>query len=380
VLNVKLTVRIAAVLLPTAMLGTLNTVGAVASTRPFGWPLGVVAAARPFGGPPLGVATVATMIPGSDMQREVSAVAATGANAIRIPVSWNLAQPSSSGPLQLQQVDGIVAAANRSGLKILLNLVGPAPVWAQRLGANPTLNGNGPASPTVFGSFAEAVARRYAGLVSMWEVWNEPNISHYLIPPTANAYLPILRAGYLGIRRSGSAAPVLSAGTSSFAGAQIPANEAGAGMTSDIEFITSLYQAGGARYFDGVAVHPYSFPNPVQFDNGPGAIVSQVRQLMVEHGDANKKVWITEFGQPTGTTSVSTNEQQQAAILIDAINKSRQVPWIGGFFVFNTVDLAPNSTDPDYNFGLYHFDFTPKQIVGALQAPGAIQGGGKINR
>jgi polysaccharide biosynthesis protein PslG len=309
------------------------------------------------------------MISGSDIHREVAAIAETGANAIRVPVSWNLTQLTPHGPLQLQRIDDMVSTANRFGLQILLNLVGPAPVWAQRRDTDPALSGNGPTNPADFGRFAEAVARRYGGDVSMWEIWNEPNTSHYLIPPTADAYLPILREGYLGIRRAGSAAPILTGGTSSFAGEQIPSHQEGQlGRTSDIEFIRSLYDAGGSSYFDGVAVHPYSFPVPVQFDNGPGAIISQVRQLMVDSGDGAKKVWITEFGQPTGATPVSTDEQQQANILLDAIHRSRQVPWIGAFFVFNTVDLAPNSPDPDDNFGLYRFDFTPKQVVGAMHA------------
>lgn len=306
---------------------------------------------------PVGVATVATtMIPGSDMQREVSAIVGTGANAIRIPVNWNVIQPSADGTLRWQLIDNIVSAANRSGLRILLVLEGPAPLWAQMPGADPAATGNAPARAADFGDFAEAVARRYGRQVQMWEIWNEPNTSDYLIPPTAKAYLPLLRDGFLGIRRAGSTAPVLTGGTSSELG-----------HTPDIDFIKALYSMGAAPYFDGVAVHPYSFPEPVDFECGRGAIVSEARKVMIEHGDASKKIWITEFGQPTGPTTVSTDEQVQANIIVDAIDKSRRTSWIGAFFVFTTEDLAANSTDPDDNCGLYHYDFTPKDAVSAMR-------------
>jgi hypothetical protein len=305
----------------------------------------------------VGISTVATMLPGTDIAREVSAIASVGVNAIRVSVKWNLIEPDLGGPLRWGPVDAAVQAAREHSLRILMTLEGPAPRWAQDPSADPTANGNPPLKASDFGAFVDEVARRYSDATSSWEVWNEPNIPHYLDPPTVDTYLPLLREAFKSIRRSGSVAPVLTGGTSS--------NLAG---TPDLDFIRGLYASGASGYFDGISVHPYTYPQQLSFTTGLGAIVTQVRQLMRDRGDDGKKIWITEFGQPTGDTPDSTSEEGQARILKDAIRQSRQVPWIGGFYIFNTVDLTLNSPDQNVTFGLFRYDYSPKPAVAEVRA------------
>jgi hypothetical protein len=310
---------------------------------------------------PLGVASVSTMIAGSDKQREAVAIKQAGASAIRIPVKWNLVQPSGKQSFSWGAVDDAVNAARGQGLMILLNLEGPAPYWAQAPGADPQANGTPPANAADFGAFARETALRYGQATAAWEIWNEPNLSHYLIPPTADTYLPLLRAAYTSIRSIGNRAPVVTGGTSS-----------ARGETRDIDFISRLYALGGRQYFDGIGVHPYTFPYPItqdpRFGDGGGAaVLPRARALMEANGDAAKKIWITEFGQPTGNTPVSTTEARQAEILVDAIRQARLLSWIAAFFIFNTVDLVPNSPEPNFNFGLYRNDYSPKPAVNAIR-------------
>ena len=306
----------------------------------------------------VGISTVATMIPGTDVAREVAAIASVGVNAVRVSVKWNLVEPDLGGPLRWGPVDAAVQAAQGHGLRILMTLEGPAPRWAQDPARDPAANGNPPLKVSDFGAFVDQVAARYASVTSTWEVWNEPNIPHYLDPPTVDAYLPLLQTAFTSIRGSGSVAPVLTGGTSS--------NLAG---TRDLDFITELYASGANAYFDGISVHPYTFPQELSFTSGLGAIVTQVRQLMHEHGDDGKKIWITEFGQPTGDGPDAVSDDGQAQILAEAIRRSREVPWIGGFFVFNTVDLSPQeSQSQDVTFGLFRQDWSPKPAVAAVRS------------
>ena len=305
----------------------------------------------------LGVATVATMLPGTDIGREVDAIAAVGVNAIRISVKWNLIEPDLGGQFRWDAVDLAVRTALDHKLQILMTLEGPAPRWAQDPATDPAANGNPPFDARDFGTFANAAASRYLTATSCWEIWNEPNVPHYLDPPTVDTYLPLLREASDGIRRSGSVAPIVTGGTSS--------NLVG---MRDIDFVQELYARGAGTYFDGIAVHPYTYPLPLSFTSGLGTIVPQIRQVMHDHGDDHKQVWITEYGQPTGNTPVSSSELDQAAKLKDAVTNARGIPWIGGFFIFNTVDLAPDSSDPDMNFGLYRYDFTPKPAVAAVRS------------
>jgi len=304
----------------------------------------------------IGVSTVATMQPGTDISREVDAIASVGVNAIRVSAKWNLIEPDRSGPLRWDPLDAAVSAARGHRLRITMTLEGPAPRWAQDPSADPAANGNPPLNASEFGRFAEEVARRYSDSTTVWEIWNEPNIPHYLDPPTAATYVPLLREAFEGIRRAGSVAPVLTGGTSS--------NLAG---TRDIDFVRQLYDNGAQAYFDGISLHPYTFPLPLSFTDGLGSIVDDVRQLMRERGDDGKKVWITEFGQPTGRSPDSVSEVDQAQILADAIRKSREVPWIGGFFIFNTIDLVVRPSDEVVSFGLFRRDYTPKPAVGRVR-------------
>ncbi|TSE00407.1 glycoside hydrolase family 5 protein [Skermania sp. ID1734] len=312
---------------------------------------------------PVGVATVETQFPGANLAQDMAAIAQTGGNVVRIPVKWNLVQAWQKSYFDWSVVDTAVQAAVNNRLLIILNLNGPAPGWALKPGADPNANGNAPANPSDFGDFAQAVALRYAKYTSMYEIWNEPNLSHYLIPPTPSAYLPLLQAAYTSIRSVGIwNEPIITGGTSS-----------SRAETRDIDFITGLYDLGGQQYFDGIGVHPYTFPYPLtgdpRYGDGGGAAVLQLaRNLMVARGDGAKKLWITEYGQPTGNTDVSVTEEQQAQILVDAINTCNGVPWIGAVLIFNSRDLAVDSSVPDDNFGLYHNDYSPKQAVAAIRA------------
>ncbi|ADG79201.1 Asl1-like glycosyl hydrolase catalytic domain-containing protein OS=Tsukamurella paurometabola (strain ATCC 8368 / DSM / CCUG 35730 / CIP 100753 / JCM 10117/ KCTC 9821 / NBRC 16120 / NCIMB 702349 / NCTC 13040) OX=521096 GN=Tpau_2598 PE=4 SV=1 [Tsukamurella paurometabola] len=299
---------------------------------------------------PVGVSSVCTLQPGCDPYDEANKTAAVGGRFLRIPVPWNLIQAHSASVFDWSRVDAAVAGARNAGLMVLLVLYGPAPVWAQAAGADPAGTGNPPADPQTFGAFAFAVAQRYSSTVSAFQVWNEPNIPHYLQPPTAATYLPLLKAAYQGIRAAGAQQPVISGGTSS--------SQVG---TGDVAFLRDLYTLGGRAYFDAVGVHPYTFPKSIT-STGSEILIAG-RQVMEANGDGAKKMWITEYGQPTGTSSVAVSEQMQASFIVDAIERTQQLSWVAVFVVFNTRDLSVDQSVVDSNFGLFRFDGSPKQAA-----------------
>lgn len=309
----------------------------------------------------VGVASISTQYAGADFHREAEQIRSTGASAIRIPAKWNLLQPSNSTSFTWTRLDAAVSAARAKGLSVLMNLEGPAPVWAQKPGANPIANGNAPANPATFGEFARQVALRYAPRVAAWEVWNEPNLAHYLIPPTAGEYVPLLKAAFNGIRGAGANQPVITGGLSSLRT-----------ETRDTVFIADMYALGAKNYFNGIGVHPYTLPYPITADprggdGGGAAVLPQGRETMVANGDSAKSIWVTEFGQPTGTTPASTTEAVQATIITDAVNRANNLPWIAAIFLFTSHDLSANKAEDNSNFGLYRFDGSPKPVVAALQ-------------
>lgn len=310
----------------------------------------------------VGVASISTQYAGADFAGEAEQIRATGATAIRIPAKWNLLQPSSPSSFTWTRLDSAVSAARSKGLSILMNLEGPAPVWAQKSGANPLANGNAPADPATFGEFARQVAVRYSSRVAAWEVWNEPNLAHYLIPPTAGEYVPLLKSAFGGIRAGGGNQPVITGGLSSLRT-----------ETRDVTFISDMYTLGAKPYFNGIGVHPYTLPYPITADpragdGGGAAVLPEGRAVMVANGDSTKSMWVTEFGQPTGSTPASTTEAVQSSIITDAVNRANGLSWIAAIFLFTSRDLSTNKADDTSNFGLYRFDGSPKPVVGALQA------------
>ena len=66
--------------------------------------------------------------------------------------------------------------------------------------------------------------------------------------------------------------------------------------------LSQLYAAGGGKYFDTAAIHPYA--------RTVGAVVSllrMVRQTMATNGDAAKPLTITEFGWTSSRGKVTTD-------------------------------------------------------------------------
>src|SRR5437764_5413466 len=115
----------------------------------------------------------------------------TGASIIRTTVYWNKIAPSrptsATNPFdpayQFTDLDDFVRTATFNGMTVMLSIWG-TPDWAN--------GGKGPNyAPTRladFQAFAQAIARRYAGLnagypfVGYYSIWNEPNLQQFLAP------------------------------------------------------------------------------------------------------------------------------------------------------------------------------------------------------
>ena len=64
-------------------------------------------------------------------------------------------------------------------------------------------------------------------------------------------------------------------------------------------FLDRVYDSGAMDVVDAIAYHPYSFPDLPSQRTGDNGFIDQlrrVREVMVDHGDGDKKVWLTEFG------------------------------------------------------------------------------------
>lgn len=75
-------------------------------------------------------------------------------------------------------------------------------------------------------------------------------------------------------------------------------------------FLARYYEAcDGAPSFDALAIHPYT--QPVKPGEqlaifGGWAVIPNMRQIMIDNGDATKPMWMTEVGAPTGTITAAS--------------------------------------------------------------------------
>jgi len=110
------------------------------------------------------------------------------------PANFDAGDPDAPG-YNWAIYDRFVNRARAAGLKVYLTLGPDIPDWAsEEPSVCPHFIGGYRAlgqschwrpSPKRFFEFAKAAARRYAGRVDLWSMYNEPNLEHYLYPQLA---------------------------------------------------------------------------------------------------------------------------------------------------------------------------------------------------
>jgi hypothetical protein len=303
----------------------------------------------------------------ADRQRDLDAMAATGARWIALDFDWNSIQGDGPDSFRWDRsTDTVVSEAHARGLEIIGSLA-YSPPWARRPECANTSHCL-PADPDAFARFGRAAAERYGptswfpelrNSVRVWQVWNEAN--HYpFVQPTVDipGYTVMLERVYTAIKGVDEGATVL-------AGATSPAGDDPSGRdVAPVTFLQGIYANGGGNFFDAFAHHPYSFPDS-PLTVAPWNAFSQTRDLhdvMVQHGDGAKKVWGTDAGAGTGTDPKAVTEDRQSELLRDYYTGwNRDFASFTGPLLWYTV--RDTGTDPANlydNFGILRYDFSAK--------------------
>jgi len=129
------------------------------------------------------------------VDREMQTFVDLGVDRLRVSAFWNQIAPApgartrppgfnAADPADPQYsftaLDRVVTSASRHGLRVMVSISTPLPVWAS---AEPGRdNPLWKPRPADFADFSEAVVRRYAPLVDHWGIANEPNQGVWLQP------------------------------------------------------------------------------------------------------------------------------------------------------------------------------------------------------
>jgi hypothetical protein len=213
------------------------------------------------------------------------------------------------------------------------------------------------ATPAEFSSFGTKAVNTLKPLgVHTYEILNEVNL--YTPTITAANYVPILKAAYTTIKSADPSSIVLMSGLGPGPGSQEP-----------YTYLQAMYTAGAKGYFDAANLHPYSYPDMpapavasnCKSYNGFCYDLPTMHAVMEQHGEGNKKIWLTEFGCPTGTHAgypASCTDAILAQQITQAFYQANAWEWTGPFFVFSWQDTTQNG-----DFGLYYTNGTPKSAA-----------------
>ncbi len=296
-----------------------------------------------------------------ELAAELDVARDAGARWLRFDVNWDVIQAGGPDAWAWEPFDRIVEGARARGLKVL-GTIWYTPAWARPPGTTPY---RPPTLPADYARFAADVAERYRPLgVHHWEIWNEPNIPHaWAGGVSAQKYGTLLRAAAKAIRAVNARARIVSGGLSPAANRD--------GSFTPPEFLRRLYRHGFRRDFDILGHHASMFPyRPLHKRSwSPWHQMAwtkpSLRKLMRRHGDARKRIWITEYGAPTGGDR-AVSEARQALLLADAYRLWSGYRWAGPLFWFAVTDRGAESWHT--RCGLVREDLTPKLAYGFYRA------------
>jgi len=310
---------------------------------------------------------------GADWKAAATTDVSNGVGIVRQPFYWSRIE-TSSGHLDFSVYDHVVAAAARSGLKLLPVVMNP-PAWRSTAPARLASRGMyPPKDPNAMAALATALVQRYGprgsfwtahkqltpSPIRSWQVWNEPNIpAFWASGPNPAAYAQLLRVVGAAIHAADPGAEVVAAGLPPFDG----------GYTIK-DFLDGMYAAGAAGTYDTMAIHPYA-PTAA----GVLAVMQDARDELNRLGDPGRPLWATEFGWATGgpRTTITVTEAAQATVVHDTLallQSHRDELTLRGYIMFRLRDVPTNAGQADIwplHAGLLRRDGSEKPALAAFR-------------
>jgi hypothetical protein len=336
------------------------------------------------------------------VDKHLAEMQSLGINTVRVMVPWAGIQPfDPTDPTfgsyrDWSRVDYIVNKASTMGMSVL-GVLNATPAYGGENGTGCWGCVGVAPDPTKFAEFASEAAGHFAGKVSAYEVWNEPNYYQTWFPAVDPvAYTDLLKAAYTAIKTTG---------TITVGGVQVPIGDPNAMVVAGVlgavlnfgnvtmdprTFVETMYANDAKGFFDALSFHPYSYEQPFsaglpatgcQFlcDNTPISMLLGLRQIMLENLDGGVKIWASEYGLATSIVS----QEQQRDWIVDFLNtwaygpSAAQTPeqyqalvadwknWIGPSFIYTLQDQDP-TTEPG-SYGVFTQDWTEKLAAAAIR-------------
>lgn len=196
-------------------------------------------------------------------------------------VAWRDLEPSR-GKWDFSRLDRYVALARKNGVSIVYPL-GLTPAWASARPGEPSKykpgNAAEPSDLNTWRNYVRTVASRYKGEITVYEIWNEPNIPGFF-SGDVRKLVELTRVAREELKKIDPAIQLVSPGMST-------------GAKGHLEYLDKYLAQGGAEIIDVLGYHMY-----VQTHEPEALIplIHTIRGLLGKHGIASLPLWNTESG------------------------------------------------------------------------------------
>jgi hypothetical protein len=325
------------------------------------------------------------------VERHMATFRRLGVDRLRVSAFWNQIAPAAKSRQKPAGFNGanmkdsrynwffldrVIGAAARHGLKIMVSITTPAPIWAT--GASRRPNPLWKPSAQEFGAYAEAVVSRYALYVDHWGISNEPNQGGWLQPQSDRSglvaphlYRNMVHAAYPRIKR-------LDPSSVALVGELASSGRRGRGRRTPIRPLVFLrtmacrderyrpMRRGRCKNFkpvpiDALGHHPYQFfmppnrPSLNRHDAGIGDTgrLARVLDRLVRLGALDPgrgrrlSLFYTEFGYQTNPPDpFGVRLNTQSRYLQQAAYMAWRTPRVRGLNQFRLTDGALTGSGP----------------------------------
>jgi polysaccharide biosynthesis protein PslG len=312
---------------------------------------------------------------------------------------WRAIEGGCKGCFDWTEADRVVKASAAAGVNTIARL-DFQPTWARKDGAS-----NGPPDNYQdYADFVSAFVSRYGapstiGRVAAIEIWNEVNLDREWGGATINQqqardYVRLLSAAYSAAKTADPSVTVITAGLS-------PTGVTNGHSADDVTYLQWLFDGGIKGHYDVLGAHGNT--QAPEVDAAPGSLgafphpsfyfrrIEQLRDVMVKNGDADKRVWLLEFGWTSDAVHpnyswFAVSEDKKAANIVKALQYASQKwqPWIGVMTLWTLPDPGWTPDREEYWWAITNADGSPRAAYtallqarrgGALAGIAPVQGG-----
>lgn len=244
-----------------------------------------------------------------------------GANWVRMDLNWSSIEPKR-GRWDFSNPDMVIANAEKLNLKVYASLIS-TPKWE-------TVSGEPNAVPQMMDwlIFVKAISERYKNRISVYGIWNEPNLEEFWQGSTEQYIEILLKPSYAVIKAISPSSQVAAPELAHLYSAKLGISD----------FLMQLNRRDALKSFDILSHHLYGDEdfNSKLFGFGILGVKykSGLLQMISDAGITDKDIWITELG----SNVADHNEKFQNDVILKQLETLENIPRVKKVFIYHFMD------------------------------------------